>query len=108
MLVTLLKAKIHNATVIDTNLNYEGSCAISEALMEKLGIVEYEQLHICNKTNGKRFITYAIKYDSPESFVTLNGACARLAEPGDKVIICTYGLYSNTEEYAPNIATFGD
>ncbi len=91
MLVSILKSKIHRAVVTDTFLNYEGSCAIDEILLDKANISEYEMLHVYNLNNGKRFTTYAIKAKKNSGAVTLNGAAAHLAKKDDLIIICTYG-----------------
>lgn len=101
----LLKSKLHNFAVTGTNLSYEGSCAIDPDLLRDAHIREYEQLHICNITNGERFITYAIKGEPGQ--ICLNGACARLAVPGDRVIITTYELYDSNRYHQPNIIVYG-
>ena len=84
----MLKSKIHRATVTDANLNYVGSVSIDPVLMEAADIVEYEQVQIVDVNNGARFETYAIVGGSGE--ICLNGAAARLVQPGDLVIIFTY------------------
>lgn len=91
MLLTLLKAKIHRATVTHAELHYEGSCAIDERLLEISGIRENEQVHIFNVNNGQRFITYAIRGEAGSGVISVNGAAAHRAQPGDLVIICAYG-----------------
>jgi aspartate 1-decarboxylase len=90
MLVEKLKAKIHRATVTDANLNYVGSITIDSDLLDESGIEEYEKVQVVNITNGQRFETYVITGKSGSGEVCLNGACARLAELGDKVIIMAY------------------
>lgn len=100
MMVTLLKSKIHNATVTSTNLQYEGSCAICPILMDAANIREYEQLHIYNINNGERFTTYAIYSETP-GIIDIRGSAARLAQIGDNIIICTYGLTVDTDPYDP-------
>lgn len=99
-MITKLKSKIHRATVIESNLNYEGSCAIDRELMEAANIQEYEQLHLYNVTNGQRIITYAICSDIP-GMISLNGSAARHGQMGDKIIICTYVLQSPDIESNP-------
>jgi aspartate 1-decarboxylase len=84
----MLKSKIHRATVTDANLNYVGSVSIDPVLMEAADIFEYEQVAIVDVTNGARFETYAIVGGPGE--ICLNGAAARLVQPGDLVIIFTY------------------
>jgi len=90
MRLTFLKSKLHRANVTDVHLDYEGSCAIDENLMNESDIGEYEMLHIYNLNNGKRFTTYAIKAEKNSGIISLNGAAAYQAEVNDKVIICTY------------------
>ncbi|HHJ38662.1 MAG: aspartate decarboxylase [Methylothermaceae bacteria B42] len=90
MHVTMLKAKLHQARVTHSELMYEGSCAIDGALLDRAGIREYEQIHIYNINNGERFVTYAIRAEDNSGIISVNGAAARLAAPGDKIIICAY------------------
>ena len=89
MKITVCKSKIHRATVSDTNINYEGSITISPKLMDLAGIYEFEQVHVVNVNNGERFVTYVIR-GLREDDIILNGAAARLAVKGDKVIIIAY------------------
>lgn len=86
----MLKAKLHRARVTHSELEYEGSCAIDGVLLDAAGIREYEQIHIYNVNNGERFITYAIRAKDGSGIVSVNGAAARLASPGDIIIICAY------------------
>jgi aspartate 1-decarboxylase len=88
MQVTLLKCKLHRACVTHAELEYEGSCAIDEDLMGLAGIREYEQIQIYNVTNGERFTTYAIRAEAGSRIISVNGAAAHKASPGDRVIIC--------------------
>ncbi|MDF5731298.1 MAG: aspartate 1-decarboxylase [Rhizonema sp. PD38] len=88
---TLLLAKIHNCTLTATNLNYVGSVSIDQVLLDKAGILPYEQVHIVNVTNGERFITYAIPAPANSGAIELNGAAARLGITGDRLIIMAYG-----------------
>ena len=97
MQLNLLKAKIHRATVTHAELHYEGSCAIDARLLEIAGIREYEQVHIFNVNNGARFVTYAIRGEEGSGVISVNGAAAHLAQPGDLVIICAYGLLDEAE-----------
>lgn len=90
MLTTMLKAKLHRATVTHSELEYEGSCAIDNELLAASGIREYEQIHIYNVNTGSRFVTYAIKAEGSSGVISVNGAAARLASPGDILIICAY------------------
>ncbi|MEO7431586.1 MAG: aspartate 1-decarboxylase [Dokdonella sp.] len=97
MHLNMLKAKIHRATVTLAELHYEGSCAIDGDLLDLSGIVEYEQIHIYNVNNGQRFSTYAIRGDEGSGIISINGAAAHRAQPGDIIIICAYGVYSDAE-----------
>lgn len=90
MYLTLLKAKLHQARVTHSELEYEGSCAIDGSLLEAAGIREYEQIHIYNITNGERFTTYAIRAEHGSRVISVNGAAAHRASPQDRVIICAY------------------
>ena len=90
MLTTMLKAKLHRASVTHSELEYEGSCAIDGKLLEISGIREYEQIEIYNATNGERFTTYAIRAEDGSGVISVNGAAAHKANPGDIVIICAY------------------
>jgi aspartate 1-decarboxylase len=97
MLLNLLKAKIHRATVTHAELHYEGSCAIDGRLLDISGIREYEQIHVWNVNQGTRFVTYAIRADEGSGIISVNGAAAHLAAPGDLVIIAAYGHYDEAE-----------
>lgn len=90
MLLTLLKSKIHRAVVTETNLDYVGSITIDESLMEAAELVEYEQVHVWNLTNGSRIITYVIKGEKGSGIICLNGAAAHLNRVGDRVIIASF------------------
>lgn len=97
MQVTLLKSKLHHARVTHSELEYEGSCAIDSALLKAAGIREYEQIHIYNLANGERFITYAIRAEQGSGIISINGAAAHKAAPGDRIIICTYAVLNEQE-----------
>jgi aspartate 1-decarboxylase len=90
MRLTLLKAKLHQARVTHSELEYEGSCAIDSHLLDAAGIHEYEQIQIYNLANGERFTTYAIRAEANSGIISVNGAAAHRAKPGDRVIICAY------------------
>ena len=92
MFRTLLKSKIHRATVTHCELHYEGSCGIDEDLLEASNIRPNEQVHIWNVNNGERFITYAIKSPRGSGVISLNGSAARRASVGDLVIIASFAL----------------
>lgn|SRR5690606_5539736 len=97
MQLTMLKAKIHRATVTHAELHYEGSCAIDGSLLDLAGIREYEQIHLYNINNGERFSTYAIRAESGSGTISINGAAAHRAQPGDLVIICAYATLDEVE-----------
>jgi aspartate 1-decarboxylase len=97
MQLNMLKAKIHRASVTHAELHYEGSCAIDGNLLDISGIREYEQIHIYNVNNGERFSTYAIRADEGSGIISINGAAAHRAQPGDIIIIAAYGLYDEAE-----------
>ncbi len=90
MQTTMLKTKLHRATVTHVELEYEGSCAIDGHLLEASGIREYEQIEIYDVTNGERFTTYAIRAEDGSGVISINGAAAHKANVGDVVIICAY------------------
>ncbi len=102
---TMLKSKLHRATVTHSELHYEGSCAIDEVLLDAANIHEYEQIQIYNVTNGERFTTYAIRAARDSGIISVNGAAAHKANPGDLVIIATYAVYNELElvRYAPEL-----
>jgi aspartate 1-decarboxylase len=97
MLQIFLKAKLHHARVTHAELEYEGSCAIDEALLDAVGILENEQIHMYNLNNGERWITYAIKAPAKSRIISVNGAAAHKAKPQDRVIICAYAWYEKHE-----------
>lgn len=105
MVVNMLKAKIHRATVTQVELDYEGSCAIDEALLEAAGILEYEQIHVYNIANGERFVTYAIRAERNSGVISVNGAAAHKANRGDLVIIAAYAGLDRADlaDYAPTL-----
>ena len=94
---TMLKSKIHRVTVTHSELNYEGSCAIDEDLLEAADIREYQQIDIYNVNNGERFTTYAIRAERGTGLISVNGAAARRASPGDILIIASYASYDEAE-----------
>lgn len=105
MFLTMFKSKIHRATVTEANLNYMGSITIDEALLEASGILPNEKVAVVNNNNGARFETYVIKGPRNSGVVCLNGAAARLAQPGDIVIIIAYALLDHKEAqtFQPNV-----
>jgi aspartate 1-decarboxylase len=105
---TMMKSKIHRATVVGADLNYVGSISLDPHLMELADIYEHEQVHVLDIDNGARFETYAITGKPGD--IVLNGAAARLVQPGDKVIIITYAQYEEEElaSYAPKVVLVDD
>jgi len=97
MNLTLLKCKLHRACVTHSELHYEGSCAIDGRLLEAAGILEYEQIQIYNINNGERFTTYAIRAEDGSGIISINGAAAHKADPGDLIIIAAYASMSSAE-----------
>ncbi|TDB63994.1 aspartate 1-decarboxylase [Arundinibacter roseus] len=97
MQITLMKSKIHRVKVTQAELNYVGSITIDEDLMDAVGIIENEQVHVVNNNNGERLVTYAIKGARGTGIICLNGAAARKAQVGDVVIIIAYGSMSQEE-----------
>jgi len=97
----MLKTKIHSASVTMVELDYEGSCAIDDNLLDASGIREYEQIQIYNINNGQRFTTYAIRAARGSRTISINGAAAHLANVGDKIIICAFAGLDSGE-----LATF--
>ncbi|MEJ2125616.1 MAG: aspartate 1-decarboxylase [Alphaproteobacteria bacterium] len=104
MQLTLLKAKIHRATVTDADLNYEGSISIDNTLLAASGILPFEQVDVLNINNGERFTTYVIT-DSEPGTIRVNGAAARKVQRGDLVIICAYASMPETEarQWTPTV-----
>ena len=97
MIRTMLKCKIHRATVTEAVLHYEGSITIDETLMEAAGLLEYEQVHIYNIDNGNRFSTYVIRGERDSGVVCVNGAAARKVSRGDLLIVANYAAYEEKE-----------
>lgn len=110
MIMTMLKGKIHRATVVQAELDYVGSITIDEALMEASGISEYEQVQIVDVNNGQRFETYVIAGERNSGMICLNGAAARMVQVGDKIIIMCYCGMSpdEMEGYAPKVVFVDD
>ena len=101
----MLKAKLHLATVTQAELWYDGSCAIDSDLLDLAGLREFEQIDIYNVNNGERFTTYAIRAQRNSGIISVNGAAARKAAPGDILIIATYATYNELEleKFAPEL-----
>lgn len=101
----MMKSKIHRATVTDANLNYVGSVTIDQDLMEKVDILPNERVQIVNNNNGARLETYVIPGERGSGVICLNGAAARLVQPGDQVIIISYAMITDEEakNYQPKV-----
>lgn len=110
MQTTMLKAKLHRATVTRSELGYEGSCAIDGNILDLSGIREYEQIQIYNINNGARFTTYAIRAENGSGAFSVNGAAARLACPGDLIIVCAFVILDQKElkNYKPTLIYFNE
>ncbi len=105
MHIEVLKSKIHRATITESDLNYIGSIGIDENLMEAANLIENEKVHIYNITNGERLETYVIKGDRGSGTISLNGAAARKAAIGDKIIIVSYASmdFKEAKSFKPTI-----
>jgi len=110
MQTTMLKAKLHRATVTHSELDYEGSCAIDAKILDFAGIREYEQIQIYNVNNGERFTTYAICAKENSKVFSINGAAARRACPGDLIIVCAFASFDEQElvNYKPTLVYFDE
>ena len=97
MLREMCKAKIHSATVTGADLNYTGSITIDKTLLKELDILHYERVQVLNINNGARMETYVIEGEPDSGIICLNGAAARWAVPGDKVIIISYCLIDDAQ-----------
>lgn len=107
---TMMKSKLHRATVTEANLNYVGSITIDENLMELSELWANEKVQIVNNNNGARFETYVIPGERGSGVICLNGAAARMVQPGDKVIIISYAMMSEQEarSYQPKVVILGE
>lgn len=105
MNIDILKSKIHRATITMADLNYIGSIAIDEDLMDAANLIESERVHVYNINNGERLDTYVIKGARGSGIVSLNGAAARKAQPGDLVIIVSYASmdFEEARSFKPSI-----
>ncbi|CAN5212524.1 aspartate 1-decarboxylase [soil metagenome] len=110
MLRMMCKSKIHRATVTGADLNYVGSITIDRTLMDAADLLPYEHVHVVNLNNGARFETYVIEGEPDGGEICLNGAAARLAQPGDRVIVISYAQYDEAElaRYRPTMVFVDD
>jgi len=106
----MMKGKIHRATVTEANLNYVGSVTIDKNIMKAADIWPNEKVQIVNNNNGARFETYVIEGERGSGVICLNGAAARLVQPGDNVIIISYAMMSEEEakNYQPKVVIMGE
>lgn len=109
MQISLLKGKLHLATVTQAELWYDGSCAIDSELVKLAGLREFEQIEIYNVDNGERFSTYVILASAGSKTISMNGAAARKVQVGDRVIIAAYGQFSEAEaeNFKPKLVYLG-
>lgn len=110
MLSTMLKAKLHQARVTHSELEYDGSCAIDANFLKLTGMKEFEQIQIYNLANGERFATYVIVAEAGSGIISMNGAAAHKAKVGDRVIICSYGHFTDAElvNHKPKLVYLGE
>ena len=110
MNITMLKSKIHRATVVQAELNYVGSITVDEELLEKAGIREYEMVQVVDIDNGNRLETYTIAGERGSGMICLNGAAARCVSVGDKVILMAYAQMSEEEasNFKPTVVFVDD
>ena len=110
MNITMLKAKIHRATVTQAELDYVGSITVDSELLEQSGIFEYEKVQVVDINNGNRFETYTIAGDSGSGIICLNGAAARCVDVGDKIIIMAYADMTPEEakKHSPKVIFVDD
>jgi aspartate 1-decarboxylase len=105
MVIEVLKSKIHRAAVTEANLNYIGSCTIDENLMDAAGLIANEKIQVVDVNNGSRLETYVIKGERNSGIISLNGAAARLVQPGDIVIIMSYAQmdFEEAKSFVPKV-----
>ena len=105
-----MRAKVHGATLTGVNLNYVGSLSLDSAIMERLDILPNEMIQVLNLNNGSRLTTYVLAGEKGSGVVALNGAAARLGQPGDKVLLVTYATMSEEEarQFHPKVALVDD
>jgi aspartate 1-decarboxylase len=94
---SMLKSKLHRATVTEANADYEGSLTVDVALLEAADILPFEEIHVWNVTGGSRLRTYAMAGERDSGLICVNGAAARLVQPGDRIIIATFAWLEEEE-----------
>ena len=104
-MITVLKSKIHRATITESDLDYEGSITVDQNLLDKASIYLYEQVDVLNINNGERFTTYVIAGERGSGTICVNGAAARLVQRNDLIIICSYKhiCESDAKDYKPTV-----
>ncbi|MFC5714253.1 aspartate 1-decarboxylase [Thalassorhabdus alkalitolerans] len=110
MFRTMMKSKIHRATVTEADLNYVGSITIDQDILEAVNIIENEKVQVVNNNNGARLETYVIAGERGSGVFCLNGAAARLVQPGDLIIVIAYAMVEekNLEKFEPKVAIMND
>jgi aspartate 1-decarboxylase len=110
MWIEMCKAKIHRAVITEANLEYEGSITIDRSLMDAAGLLPYEKVHVANIASGQRLDTYVIPADPGSGIVCLNGAAARGAHPGDRVIVMAFAMLDSEEaaRWKPKVVRVDD
>lgn len=110
MFRTMMKSKIHRATVTEANLNYVGSITIDKAILDAIDLLPNEKVQIVNNNNGARLETYVIEGEPGSGVICLNGAAARLVQPGDTVIIISYAMMTDEQArtHQPKVAIMGE
>jgi len=110
MQITVLKSKIHRATITQSELDYVGSITIDSTLIEAAGLYEYEKVQVVNINNGNRFETYVIAGEAGSGVICVNGAAARCVQPKDKIIIMAYAIMSpeTIKENPPKVVFVDD
>ena len=110
MFRTMLKSKIHRATVTDCDVEYIGSITVDTELMAQADLITNEQVHVWDIDNGSRFVTYVIDGEPGSRTMQVNGAAAHLVEPGHKIIVASFGAYdeSDLERYSPVVVHVDD
>ena len=109
MYLSLLKCKLHGATVTDANLNYEGSIGIPRDLMDRAGLLPHERVDVLNFANGARLTTYVLEYPAGSGHIVMNGPAAHLIKKGDKVIVCAYASMDpkTAKKHQPTVIILG-
>ena len=109
MILTLLKCKLHGATVTGADLNYEGSIGIPRDLMDAAGLLAHEQVDVLNFRNGARLTTYVLEYPAGSGEIVINGPAAHLVSKGDRVIVCAYAQMkpSAAKKHTPKVIIMG-